>query len=157
MHIDLDELITTPAPADLSGCTLGELRSIRDQHQDVENGLSYARRIVQGRLDTVGVEMERRSDGAADDLIQRLPDAFAQSIAGRSRQRAALRAGDVKDVLRAFADRHDLGGVDVNLFGEKHPADLGQQAGSVAGNDLCLLYTSPSPRDRTRSRMPSSA
>ena len=25
------------------------------------------------------------------------------------------------------------------------------------GNTLCLLYTSPSPRDRTRSRMPSSA
>ena len=24
-------------------------------------------------------------------------------------------------------------------------------------NDFCLLYTSPSPRDRTRSRMPSSA
>ena len=23
--------------------------------------------------------------------------------------------------------------------------------------DFCLLYTSPSPRDRTRSRMPSSA
>ncbi len=82
MHIDLDELITTPAPADLSGCTLGELRSIRDQHQDVENGLSYARRIVQGRLDTVGVEMERRSDGAADDLIQRLPDALAAHSRG---------------------------------------------------------------------------
>ena len=26
-----------------------------------------------------------------------------------------------------------------------------------AGNYACLLYTSPSPRDRTRSRMPSSA
>ena len=25
------------------------------------------------------------------------------------------------------------------------------------GRDCCLLYTSPSPRDRTRSRMPSSA
>ena len=25
------------------------------------------------------------------------------------------------------------------------------------GSDTCLLYTSPSPRDRTRSRMPSSA
>ena len=25
------------------------------------------------------------------------------------------------------------------------------------GTDVCLLYTSPSPRDRTRSRMPSSA
>ena len=27
----------------------------------------------------------------------------------------------------------------------------------VAMQDACLLYTSPSPRDRTRSRMPSSA
>ena len=26
-----------------------------------------------------------------------------------------------------------------------------------AGYKICLLYTSPSPRDRTRSRMPSSA
>ena len=28
---------------------------------------------------------------------------------------------------------------------------------STAAVDSCLLYTSPSPRDRTRSRMPSSA
>ena len=27
----------------------------------------------------------------------------------------------------------------------------------IAQSDHCLLYTSPSPRDRTRSRMPSSA
>ena len=27
----------------------------------------------------------------------------------------------------------------------------------LVGDSLCLLYTSPSPRDRTRSRMPSSA
>ena len=27
----------------------------------------------------------------------------------------------------------------------------------IAKNTVCLLYTSPSPRDRTRSRMPSSA
>ena len=29
--------------------------------------------------------------------------------------------------------------------------------GVFAGGNSCLLYTSPSPRDRTRSRMPSSA
>ena len=28
---------------------------------------------------------------------------------------------------------------------------------NINGNKICLLYTSPSPRDRTRSRMPSSA
>ena len=29
--------------------------------------------------------------------------------------------------------------------------------GTMHSMDICLLYTSPSPRDRTRSRMPSSA
>ena len=28
---------------------------------------------------------------------------------------------------------------------------------ATAADKICLLYTSPSPRDRTRSRMPSSA
>ena len=38
--------------------------------------------------------------------------------------------------------------------------DQGQDLFSIAEslrNETCLLYTSPSPRDRTRSRMPSSA
>jgi len=34
--------------------------------------------------------------------------------------------------------------------------DLTVEAGTVHAI-ICLLYTSPSPRDRTRSRMPSSA
>ena len=34
---------------------------------------------------------------------------------------------------------------------------IAEQMGFDATNDDCLLYTSPSPRDRTRSRMPSSA
>src|SRR5665811_2561335 len=43
------------------------------------------------------------------------------------------------------------------------PIELAQQLGMESGADAyrkrgasCLLYTSPSPRDRTRSRMPSS-
>ena len=35
--------------------------------------------------------------------------------------------------------------------------DYLKQIGKVALLNACLLYTSPSPRDRTRSRMPSSA
>ena len=34
---------------------------------------------------------------------------------------------------------------------------LFKQFQPLAGEKACLLYTSPSPRDRTRSRMPSSA
>ena len=45
-----------------------------------------------------------------------------------------------------------------------HAAKSGHPGGSLSAADMvtylyydCLLYTSPSPRDRTRSRMPSSA
>ena len=34
---------------------------------------------------------------------------------------------------------------------------LGRSLASETGRDICLLYTSPSPRDATLSRMPSSA
>ena len=43
---------------------------------------------------------------------------------------------------------------------EQETYSNGQRHDDVNGNDdlvTCLLYTSPSPRDRTRSRMPSSA
>ena len=40
-----------------------------------------------------------------------------------------------------------LAGIATNVLGHAHPAIV----------KACLLYTSPSPRDRTRSRMPSSA
>lgn len=83
MNIDLDQLISAPVPDDLQGCSLAELRAIRDHHQDVENGLSYVRRIVQGRLDTVTVEIARRAEGdGASDLIDRLPDALAAHTRG---------------------------------------------------------------------------
>ena len=39
----------------------------------------------------------------------------------------------------------------------KAPAPGDSPLRAAAKNYVCLLYTSPSPRDRTRSRMPSSA
>ena len=52
---------------------------------------------------------------------------------------------------------------DARLFvtfrpGEKIANEISTTAGyEFNKNNTCLLYTSPSPRDRTRSRMPSSA
>ena len=49
----------------------------------------------------------------------------------------------------------------VDQGGKKNVLAVGDEAktmlGRTPGNISCLLYTSPSPRDRTRSRMPSSA
>ena len=44
----------------------------------------------------------------------------------------------------------------VEILGIGKSKSLGVHRG-VVNNITCLLYTSPSPRDRTRSRMPSSA
>ena len=63
-----------------------------------------------------------------------------------------------------FKDRFPCDGVCVDAPEEacsrhgRNPADLWRIIGEVAAErNACLLYTSPSPRDRTRSRMPSSA
>ena len=55
----------------------------------------------------------------------------------------------------------------VRPYGEGEPVNVLVENGVIASvnagadaqadSTLCLLYTSPSPRDRTRSRMPSSA
>ena len=39
----------------------------------------------------------------------------------------------------------------------RHPKDIVRSYAHEMIHHICLLYTSPSPRDRTRSRMPSSA
>ena len=46
---------------------------------------------------------------------------------------------------------------DTKIDNAKYKHFFGAKAKMIPGNEVCLLYTSPSPRDRTRSRMPSSA
>ena len=83
VDLSLDQLITFDEPADLSALTLPELRELRDRYQEIENGLSYARRLIQGRLDTVSVEMERRAEHDPDrDLVHRLQNALAAHTRG---------------------------------------------------------------------------
>ena len=48
-------------------------------------------------------------------------------------------------------------GIITDLASTRAVTSWEQLAPRLAGYDICLLYTSPSPRDRTRSRMPSSA
>ena len=58
--------------------SLDEVRSRRHECQELEVALSYARRIVQGRLDIIHAELERRASGSgrsdASDLVDRLKE-----------------------------------------------------------------------------------
>ena len=74
---------------DLRRRPLPELRALRAECQRVEDAVSYQRRLVQGRLDIVQVEHERRAAGQppADlpTLVASLPGALAAGVAGPRR------------------------------------------------------------------------
>ena len=82
---------------------------------------------------------------------------------------AEFSASNMPPIYNAVTAEIDAGGNKRTLYGEisKHLGGgrvrcvaLGSTEGLRRGADCvdtCLLYTSPSPRDRTRSRMPSSA
>jgi hypothetical protein len=64
-------------PADLSAVPTAELREAVATAGQTETGLSYLRRLVQGRVDIVLTEDQRRQDGGPPgdvaDLIRQLP------------------------------------------------------------------------------------
>ena len=68
-------------------------------------------------------------------------------------QREAKRA-----VAVALRNRWRRKRLDDDLRDEVYPKNILMIGPTGVGKtEICLLYTSPSPRDRTRSRMPSSA
>ena len=81
MSSDLAALLDPGYLGDLASRPMDEVRSMRTECQEVETGLSLLRRMVQGRLDIVGVELSRRAEGGdpADlpDLIARLPEVLS--------------------------------------------------------------------------------
>lgn len=72
-----------------AGAPIDQVRALRDQCKDEEIRLSFARRMLQGRLDIVRAEVTRRAEGGATDLLASLPsilaDAPTESSIGRSR------------------------------------------------------------------------
>lgn len=62
----LDALLESP-PQGVAEMDGDDLRSLRAELQEAESGVSYLRRIVQGRLDLVLAELDGRRDAAAGD------------------------------------------------------------------------------------------
>jgi hypothetical protein len=74
----LDRILGADYLGDVEHRPMAEVRSMRAECQEIETGLSYLRRLVQGRLDIVGAESQRRREGAEPgdlaELISQLPE-----------------------------------------------------------------------------------
>jgi hypothetical protein len=81
MTDDLERVLEPDYLTDLGSLDDAELRSRRQESQQVEAKLSYLRRLVQGRLDIVSAEIDRRASGGEggdlSDLVARLPEILA--------------------------------------------------------------------------------
>ena len=117
----LERILSADYLGDLQGRPMAEVRAMRSECQEVETGLSYLRRLVQGRHDIVGVELQRRRDGAEpgdlSQLISQLPEILSDRTRapGLGRLPQLLAPGDVDAELTGRLNDvmgdHDLEGL----------------------------------------------
>jgi hypothetical protein len=78
-----DRLLGADYLGDLTSRPIEQIRAMRSECQSVEVGLSYLRRLVQGRLDIVAAELGRRRNGESSDLaslVDKLPEILADHV-----------------------------------------------------------------------------
>jgi hypothetical protein len=81
----LERVLAEDYVGDVTALSMEDLRTKRAECQALEVGLSYQRRMAQGRLDIVAAERRRRTEGgdppSDDDLVRNL----AATLADRQR------------------------------------------------------------------------
>jgi hypothetical protein len=106
----LNRILGADYLGELERRSMADVRSMRAECQEIETGLSYLRRLVQGRLDIVGAELQHRRDGGEpgdlSDLISQLPEILSDRTRapGLGRLPQLLAPGEVDPELTARLD-----------------------------------------------------
>lgn len=91
-----DDRILDPAVlSDIESMSTAQLRARRDECRELEAEFSYARRLLQGKMDILAAELQRRMEGgdsAAGDLVNRLPSILAGEPSQPGSNRRLLRS-----------------------------------------------------------------
>jgi hypothetical protein len=127
-------------PRDLSTVEqwpIEDVRAARAELQEVETGLSYVRRVVQGRLDIVNAELARRRDGGEPGdlraLIEELPSILGEHLRapGVGRLPTGLGEGTVDPELEARLADAAVAGDDLPGLTDDALAALGTRLGDL--------------------------
>jgi hypothetical protein len=118
---ELDRLLDDAYVRDLTSRSIEEIRAMRAECQVVETGLSYVRRLTQGRLDIVAADLRRRREGGEPpdlhSLVEHLPEILGEHVhaSGVGRLPTLMAPGDdpvtrqLTSRLDAIVDAHALG------------------------------------------------
>jgi hypothetical protein len=118
---ELDRVLDNAYVGDLESRSIEEIRAMRAESQAVETGLSYVRRLAQGRLDIVAADLRRRREGGdppdLHSLVEHLPEILGEHVhaAGVGRLPTLMAPRD-DEVTRQLTARLDAI-VDANVLG----------------------------------------
>ena len=76
----IDRALDPDFVTDLDTLDLAELRERRDMAEDVENLISFYRRMLHGRMDLLDFELSRRSGDEERSLLEALPEILAKGM-----------------------------------------------------------------------------
>ena len=130
-----------------------DMTSIVGKKQD---GKTYYYAVESARVDGKPRIVSQQYLGSADEVMAKISGAGAGGVPVRS---AHHRFGDVAAVWGVL-ERLGVAQIIDDVVAGAAPVkgmSVGRFLVVAALNRVCLLYTSPSPRDRQKSRMPSSA
>lgn len=127
----IDRILAPSYVADLDQRGPDELRAMRDECDREETGLSYLRRVLQGRIDILRAELARRADAGDDTastLLGELPTVLSDErqdptpLSARAPRplQPPIREGGRRDLDRVL-DREALG--DLGDRGDQELAD----------------------------------
>ncbi len=80
---DLQRVLAPEFLSALADVAMADLRAKRAECTALENGVSYVRRLTQGRLDVIVSETQRRADGGGGslaDLVASLPELLSDGV-----------------------------------------------------------------------------
>ncbi len=81
----IDRVLDENYLRELSTLPIAEVRSLRDEAEQEETDVSYLRRMLQGRIDILRAELERRSGPDSGGLVDSLPRILADEPRNNAR------------------------------------------------------------------------
>lgn len=107
---DLQRVLEPTYLSGLVDVSTDRVREMRRECTDLENGLSYVRRVAQGRLDVLAKETESRANGGGGnlrDLVERLPEMLSAGVGGAGSGRVEQELDPPDHVVDPLTDKLD--------------------------------------------------
>ena len=135
----VDELLDPSFLAGVEDLPMADVRALRHRAEQEEVNLSYTRRLLQGRLDIVRRELQRRAEHDGRSLVDLLPEILSEKGRG-----PAHGLGRHQTVQPHAPEEYEswvnslTGGIDLSSIAELSDAKLEKAARALAEAELGL-------------------